>query len=70
MIILASGETLGARVRRLRRARGWSQSTLARQAGVNRANVSLWECDRCRPVLASMRRVATALGCDVMDLLN
>lgn len=71
------GVTLGSEIRRLRLARGLSQSDLAvevcRCSGrntVTKFEVSRWEGDRRRPGPYSMRFLAAALGVDVEDLLS
>jgi transcriptional regulator with XRE-family HTH domain len=70
VIILASGETLGGRLRRRRQARGWSQLALASHAGLDQSDVSKWERNVHHPRPVSLVRLATALGCDLADLLR
>jgi transcriptional regulator with XRE-family HTH domain len=70
MIYLTPTETLGARLRRLRRARGWSQIELAIQVNTDQSNISKWERGRTRPQPYSLHKLATALGCTLTDLLT
>ena len=57
------------RIRELRRARGLTQTELARAAGVTAEQVSRWETGR-RPtmLLTTARRLAAALGVRIDDL--
>lgn len=41
--------TVGEKILRLRKARGWSQEELADQVGVSRQAVSRWESDSAKP---------------------
>jgi transcriptional regulator with XRE-family HTH domain len=63
-----SGDTIGQRMGRLRRAAGLSQATLARAAGVPAASLRNWEQDRRIPALDAAARVARALGVSLDDL--
>ncbi len=55
-------ETFGARVKRLRLARGLSQPELAALCYVDHATVSRWETDRRRPQRGPRAALAGALG--------
>jgi transcriptional regulator with XRE-family HTH domain len=62
---------VGANVRRLRRARGWSQETLARNAGVTLNSVSRLENGtHSAPSLQSLYAYAQALDVPVSRLLE
>lgn len=52
-------------VLRLRLAKGWSQSELARRAGTKQANISKLENGLGNPTLGFLRRVAKALDTDL-----
>ncbi len=52
-------------VLRLRLAKGWSQSELARRAGTRQANISKLENGMADPTLSFLRRVAQALETDL-----
>lgn len=56
------GDTTGARIKWLRKARGWSQQGLAKKASVSQPTISLWENDVVVPTGLPLRRVADALG--------
>lgn len=55
---------LGGRIRVLREAKGWSQAELAALIGASQDAVSNWETGVRAPVLASVFRLAEALGVD------
>jgi transcriptional regulator with XRE-family HTH domain len=57
--------TVGARLRLIRRARGLSQKELAEQAGVSLNCISLIERDEISPNVATLQRLADALGVKV-----
>ena len=53
------------RVRELREAQGWSQTELARRAGVRQATISHLESAKAKAIgLSVLERLAKALGCD------
>lgn len=70
MIYLTATETLGARLRRLRLARGWSQLELSAQAEVSQVEISYWERDLRHPHPRNLNRLAAAWGCTLMELLT
>ncbi len=63
--------SIGQHLAKLRRARGWSQAELARQAHVSQAYVSQVESGRRpNPSLVFAAQLATALGQPVTALLG
>jgi transcriptional regulator with XRE-family HTH domain len=56
---------LGAKVARARGARGWSLAQLAQRAGVSAATVHKIEKSGMTPTIASMMKIAAALGTSV-----
>ena len=54
--------TFGARVRTLRQARGWSQETLAAEAGLHRTYISSVERGQRNLALDNIHALADALG--------
>ncbi len=52
----------GARVRRAREARGWSQEDLAAEAGMDRTYVGGIERGERNPALLNINRLSLALG--------
>ena len=57
-----------APLREWRQYRGLTQSRLAEAAGVRQATISAIENGRVSPSVATARRIADALGCDLDDL--
>lgn len=55
-------ETFGARLKRARQERGWTQEDLAFEAGVSQAMVSQYEADRFEPKASSLEALAATLG--------
>ncbi|MEV7805929.1 helix-turn-helix transcriptional regulator [Microbispora sp. NPDC088329] len=56
---------LGKTVRAMREARGWSQSDLARTAGMTQSAVARFEAGGTVPTLPVIERLASALDADV-----
>lgn len=65
----AAAEALGARVRTLRLARGLTLVRLADSSGLSHPFLSQIERGRARPSIASLERIALALGSSVVELL-
>lgn len=61
---------LAANMKLLRKARGWSQETLAGEAGLDRTYISGLERKVKNPTVSVVDRVAKALGCKLGDLLD
>jgi HTH-type transcriptional regulator/antitoxin HipB len=59
----------GARVRRHRKAAGYSQEALARELGVSLFTVSRWERGANKPDIDTLYRLASTLRIRVADLL-
>jgi len=59
---------LGARIRALRIARGETLRTLAAEAGVTESFLSQVEREVARPSIASVQRIARALGTSIAEL--
>ena len=66
---LVTTETFGQRLKRLRLQRKWTQVQLARNAGLKKAVISLWENDERLPAKRNLHRVAEALGVSAEELL-
>ena len=58
--------TLGAKVRQLRGQSGWSQTELARRAGMTQSAVARFEAGGTVPTLPVLHRLATALGASLV----
>lgn len=52
---------VGARIRRAREAKGWTQTQLAQTMGVADAQVSRWETGRYLPVVPTLEQLAEVL---------
>jgi transcriptional regulator with XRE-family HTH domain len=61
---------LASRLRQLRAARGWSQETTARRAGINRAHYADLELGNHSPRVDMLWDIATALGVPITDLFR
>ena len=57
-------------MKRLRKARGWSQEALADEAGLDRTYISGIERVVKNPTITVVERVASALECGLGDLLD
>lgn len=60
--IAPPSERFGARLQRLRRARGMTMAALAATLGVSKPTVWAWEQDRARPLVERIDALAEALG--------
>ncbi len=58
------------RLTRLRELKGYSQRALAKESGVSPATIHELENGRRRPNPSTLRKLATALGVEVVDLLG
>jgi transcriptional regulator with XRE-family HTH domain len=63
-------QRLAVNMKRLRKERGWSQETLADEAGLDRTYISGIERVVRNPTITVAERVARALGCRMGDLLD
>lgn len=61
---------LGASVRVLREARGWSQARLAQAAGMTQSAVARFEAGGTVPTLPVLARLATALNANLVVNLS
>jgi transcriptional regulator with XRE-family HTH domain len=60
--------TLGQRIRKLRRDKGWTQRQLEEKAGIENRNLTRYESDKVRPRLGSLKMLAQALEVSVDEL--
>jgi transcriptional regulator with XRE-family HTH domain len=68
--VSSRSDTVGSRIRSLRRAKGWTQDQLAAATGVSRSAVAQWETDRAGQIRANLSRIAECLGVSVEVLLH
>jgi transcriptional regulator with XRE-family HTH domain len=61
---------LGARIRVLRKKRGWTQDVFADKSGLHRAQIGAFENGRMNITLASLHLVAQTLGVRIVDLFK
>lgn len=61
---------LGPRMRRFRILTGLTQQELAERVGISRAAISLYESSEREPDLRNQKKIATALGVTIGDLLG
>ena len=61
---------VGAKIRRLREAKGVTQEELAGAVGMMRSNISRIEAAKHRPTLETMERIAKALKVSVAELIG
>jgi len=66
----SEAESVGMRIRTLRRDRGLSQDDLAVATGVSRSAVAQWETDRAGQVRGNLTKIADVLGIGVEVLLH
>ncbi len=60
--------TTAARIRSARKAAGMTQKAVATAYGCDRCQITQWESGRREPTTASLRKLATAIGCDLITL--
>lgn len=63
-------DRLARNMKALRKARGWSQETLAGEARLDRTYVSGIERKVKNPTITVVERIATALKCRLGELLD
>ena len=61
---------LAVNIKRLRKERGWSQETLADEAGLDRTYISGIERVVRNPTVTVIERLAVALGCKLGQILD
>ena len=66
----STDETVGARIRAARLARGMTQADLAAEVGVSRSAVAQWETERSGQVRGNLTRIAAVLAVSVEQLLS
>jgi transcriptional regulator with XRE-family HTH domain len=62
--------TIGQRITKLRKRRGWTQEMFADKAGVHARHVSRWETDRMKPSGRTLKRLADLFGVSLDELLG
>lgn len=62
--------TVGEQIKRLRKARQWTQDTLEIQANMPHRSLSPYECGKVEPTLSTLRLIARAFGMTLSQLLD
>lgn len=65
-----SSETFAHRIRKLRKAKKWTQKDLARASGVSRRTICRYEWNGVKPRTKNLRKLAAALECTVDQLMG
>jgi transcriptional regulator with XRE-family HTH domain len=63
-------KAIGKTIKRLRRQRGWTQIDLANKINLTQSAICQSEMGIITPTIATLRRVAKALGVSVAELLR
>ena len=63
-------DKLAGRIRAARRKRGWSQETLAKEAGISRGYLARLETGRQDPTVGTVEKIARALRIKLADLFK
>jgi len=61
---------LGQKLRRLRKAKGWSQEAFADECGIGRAHMSLIERGKQNLTLATLESLCKVLGVSMSGILR
>lgn len=69
MKVTKKDESLGKRIKKLRRRVGLTQEMLAEKVGVSTTHIGLIETGRRRVSLKTLQRIASAIGVKARDLL-
>ena len=67
---VGSDRSIGARIRALREAAGYTQAKLAAELRVRETTLSSWERDKTLPNADAITGLRSALGCTYADLLG
>ena len=59
----------GHKLKAVRKAAGFTQASLAAAAGCTQKDISRWEAGIHEPSIQTLRRLATALGCLIDDIV-
>lgn len=59
---------LGAKIRRVRESRGWSQEELGFRSGLHRTYISSIECGERNISAINLKRIVETLGVNIADI--
>ena len=60
--------TMGQKILKLRKQKGWTQTQLAEKAGVHPSHVTRWERDKNQPSGSTLKDLAAAFGLSVEEM--
>ncbi len=61
---------IGERIREIRKAKGLTQRQVAAKSGLSNASIAFYELGNADPTLGSIIKVAKALECSIIELLD
>lgn len=61
-------ETLGEKIKYYRKLKGYSQDNLAEKTGLSKMSIRRYEAGERQPGLDALKKIATALECQVSDI--
>lgn len=67
---MESAQVFGQALRDLRQAQGWTQETLAFEAGLERVFISMLERGVRQPTFTAVLKLAAALDCSASELVG
>ena len=71
MLIMANeGQKLGRNLKRIRKEKGISQGDIVRSLGMDRAFISNIENGKTNPTLATIAKLAKAVGVSIEELIK
>lgn len=62
--------TIGERIKKARKDKGWTQAQLAAEAGTTSISISFYETGRMFPSVLNLISIADALGVTLDDLVG
>lgn len=63
------GRGFAGNLRKFRELKGWTQTELAKEAGLTQSWISHFEAGRRKPTLDTLQKLTSALGCTLEELL-
>lgn len=56
-------------IRKLRKAKGWTQEQLAKELNINRATLSKYENGQIEPSISMLRKICNTIDCNLTDIM-
>jgi transcriptional regulator with XRE-family HTH domain len=69
-MMISEAQKLGRNLKRIRKEKGMSQGDIAREFGMDKAFISNIENGKTNPTLATITKLAKAVGVSVEDLMT